>query len=153
MNKSWIAHYMNIYGGHCESDDNSFRAYDADGKLRVCVQKGGDGGWHDVSEQMGLADRHDLSPIPKDSRIYKVGKNGCIEKDELHEERAGMRDGFAKDGKVLSCEALKAEGLRFDEKQNVIGKIEKKSEPAPVVAKHQEIAKNDFKKGSKQAEA
>jgi len=117
--KSWKVHYMNKYpGGHCESSECCFKAYDKDGKLRVALEKGGDGGWHDRSEEYGLSCRHDLSPIPKDSRVHKV-VDGKIGRDDLGDERESLREEFMKDGKVLSCEELSKKGFAFDDKQKV----------------------------------
>lgn len=117
MNKSLQVHYMNKYpGGICEANDAGLRAYDADGKLRVCLQKGGDGGLHDVSEEMGLPDRHDLSPIPKDSRVYKV-IGGKIARSEEADEREKSSKQYHRDGRVPSCEELQAEGWKFSKAQ------------------------------------
>lgn len=117
--KSLVAHYMNKYpGGHCEPSDAGFRAYDANGKLRVVLEKGGDGMMHDISEQYGLEDRHDLAPIPKDSRLFKV-RDGKVAKDELHDERMELHKEFVQDGKVLSCAELKEQGYAFCDKQTV----------------------------------
>jgi len=122
--KSLQVHYMNKYpGGYCEANDQGLRAYDADGKLRVCLQKGGDGGMHDVSEEMGLPDRHDLSPLPKDARVHKV-VGGKIGKSEEAEDRAEAAKKYVVDGRVPSCEELegpkKDTGWKFDKGHEMV---------------------------------
>lgn len=120
--KSWQVHYANKYpGGYCEASDHSFKVYDGAGKLRVCLTFGGDGQWHDRSEEFGLSDRHDLSPIPKDSRVKKV-VDGKIVDDEKAAERKELAKKFlSEDGsKVLSCKELSvAKKFSFDDKQRV----------------------------------
>lgn len=121
--KSWHVHYMNKYpGGHVESSDSSLRVYDADGKLKVSLVKNGAGQWVCNSEELGLEDKHDLAPIPKDARLYKLCKEtGKIIKDDLHDERKAGLTKFSKGaGKVLSCAEYQAAGdFKFDEKQRI----------------------------------
>lgn len=118
--KSLAVHYRNKYpGGHVEQSENSLRAYDAEGKLRVRLEKGGDGMMHDMSEADGLDDRHCLAPIPKDSRIHKV-RDGKISRDELADERENLKEEFVDEsGRVQSCEELKKQGYEFCPAQKV----------------------------------
>lgn len=145
--KSLQVHYLNKYpGGHVEASESSVRVYDVDGKLRLALNKGGDGMMHDMSEGMGLMDRHDLSPIPKDARLKKVNKAGHISDDDLAGERAELVGEFVRDGKVLSCDELTAEGYAFCEKQKV------QRRPSKEVAEMEAEAEVDApvaKKGSK----
>jgi len=146
--KSWHVHYMNKYpGGYCEESGSSFKVYNGEGKLVVAMDKGGDGMWHDKSEEMGLSGRHDLSPIPKDSRVHKVVK-GKIGRDDLADEREELRNEFERDGVIPSCEELEKEGFRFDEKQRVTKRPDAQAEAEEAEeAEGEEAAPK--KKGSK----
>ncbi|MDE2102144.1 MAG: hypothetical protein KGL39_33165 [Patescibacteria group bacterium] len=131
MNKSWHVHYLNKYpGGHVRSDESSLDVYAADGTHRVALRKSGQGNWVDRSEEMGLADRHDLAPIPKDARVHKLVPHVRVDKkgrehtvgekiglDEEADSRRALREGFMKDGRVMSCAEI---GLaKFDEDQRL----------------------------------
>jgi hypothetical protein len=107
--KAWHVHYLNKYpGGQVCSGEDYVDVYDADGAHRLAVRKNGAGQWSDVSEEMGLPDRHDLSPIPKDARVHKLQKDGKIGLDEKHEERRAAREKLVKNGKVASIEEAAA---------------------------------------------
>lgn len=143
--KTWKVHYLNKYpGGSVESSDSSFKVYNGKGKLVVALEKGGDGMMHDKSEEYGLEDRHDLSPIPKDSRVHKV-VNGKIGRDELADEREDLRAEFERDGKILSCEELQKEGFSFDEKQRVM----RRPDASQEIAGDEGDESKPVKKGSK----
>ncbi len=118
--KSLLIHYKNKYPAcQIRETDSSFDVYDVDGGHRVALRKTGAGQLVCQSEALGCIDRHDLSPIPKDARLWKM-KDGCVAKDEKHDERLPKMKEFLKDGKVLSCEELMASGYKFDDKQVVI---------------------------------
>lgn len=149
MNKSWHVHYQNKYpGGYCEESETSFKVYNGEGKLVVCMSKGGDGMWHDRSEEMGLSGKHDLSPIPKDSRVHKV-VGGKIGKDDLADEREELRNEFEREGRIPSCEELEKEGYRFDEKQRVTKRPDASDEAEASEEGEAEAAAPAKKKGSK----
>lgn len=75
--KPYIAHYMNKYpGGSVDSDGSSYlRAHDSKGRLRVSLVMGA-GSVQDNSKMVGALDSHNLSPIPKDCRVYCDGVDG-----------------------------------------------------------------------------
>ena len=106
--KPFVAHYMNKYpGGMVDSDaDTYLRAYDADGNLRVVLADGA-GSVQDRSRLCGAMDQHDLSPIPKDCRVYCDRTEGI----ELHSEAKARMEvaravAAAHNGKVPSVEEL-----------------------------------------------
>lgn len=149
--KSWHAHYMNKYlGGYCEESDTSFKVYNGEGKLVVALAKGGDGGWHDKSEEMGLSGKHDLSPIPKDARVHKI-VDGKIGRDEEADEREELRNEFERDGVILSCEELKKEGYAFDEKQRVTRRPSKEDQAESESASDEEVEAPKKKASKKKA--
>lgn len=117
---SWKAHYLNKYpGGSVEGSENSFRVYDADGKLRVSMEKSSSG-MECTSAQNGLSDAHDLAPIPKDSRIHKIVGNKVVRDDKADEREELKNEFLSEDGlKILSCAELKEKGYEFDDKQRV----------------------------------
>lgn len=119
--KSLTIHYMNKYPkGRVVSSDSSLDVYDVDGNHCVALRKNGAGMMSDVSEEMGCMHKHCLSPIPKESRLWKL-KDGKISQDEKAEERAkGMEAWLSEDGHVLSCEELSKDGkMKFDESQKL----------------------------------
>ena len=118
--KQWHVHYMNKYPqGRVHSSDSSMDVFDSEGVHCVALRKDGGGNLVDRSEELGCQDRHDLSPIPKDARLYKVcPKQGHIMKDEKFEERKSKVKDFMIGSKVGSCvEDLK--NMSFDEKQKL----------------------------------
>jgi len=134
--KSWQVHYLNKYpGGHVECSDSSLKAYNSEGKLCVAIEKGGDGGYHDRSEEYGLEGRHDLAPIPKDARVHKVS-GGKISRDEEADEREELAGEFLRDGRIASCDELKKEGYQFCDKQRVLRRpVEEKVASSDAPAK------------------
>ena len=119
--QAWVVHYKNKYPGCLvQASADSFDVYKGDEHL-LSISKNGAGQWCDESEALGLPERHDLSPIPKDSRVYKV-IDGKISKDEEAESRAELSKKFQdKEGKVHSCHDLqKAKLFTFDDKQRVV---------------------------------
>lgn len=125
--QSWIVHYKNKFPGCLvQASGDSFDVYSGDVHL-LSVSKNGAGQWADQSEILGLPERHDLSPIPKDARVYKV-KDGKISLDEKSEERKELSKKFQdKAGKVYSCEELSKAGLYvFDKEQRLVEVSEKK---------------------------
>lgn len=117
--KSWVVHYKNKYpDSRVVASDNSLDVYLKDGTHAVSIVKNGAGQWIDQSAEMGCRDRHDLAPIPKDSRVHKVVE-GCIGFDEKAEERKAARQKFMHEGRVLSCDELKKHGFQFCDKQKL----------------------------------
>lgn len=122
--KAWLPHYRNKYpGGSVRISEESVDVYNSAGEHVVAVRKDGGGSWCDRSEEFGCRDRHDLAPIPKDSRIFKIDAKGALVKDELAAEREPLVKNFVEGDKVLSCEELKkAKKFDFDEKQRVLSR-------------------------------
>lgn len=119
--KSLLVHYKNKYfGGEIRQGDDYLDVYDKDGRHCVALRKSGAGMMIDQSKELGCEHEHDLSPIPKDARLWKI-KDGKLAKDEQYDARLKQVEKFMEDGKVLSCEALeKAEKFKFDSKQVVL---------------------------------
>ena len=120
--KSWVVHYKNKYpGAQIRATEESFDVY-VGNDHKLSLRKSGAGGWSDVSEEMGCSEKHDLSPIPKDARIFKVLADGKIGKDERAEEREEFSAEVSKKygGKIPSVDELQKAGIgRFDEKQRL----------------------------------
>lgn len=115
---SYILHYKNKYpGGLVQSSASGLDVYDAAGNHCVALRRDGSGALVDQSAQLGCKDAHDLSPIPKDSRVFKLSKDGKIVEDEKAPARKTLREAFLKDGKILSCAEFGLE--HFDERQAV----------------------------------
>jgi hypothetical protein len=130
---SYAIHYRNKYpGGIVNESETSIDVYNASGNHCVALRKNGSGVWADHSERLGLPDRHDLSPIPKDSRVNKMHKDGTRGEDELASDRKNARNEFMRDGKVMSMAELKKEGYEFSEDGRVITRPAKQSESAPA---------------------
>lgn len=128
--KSLLVHYKNKYpGGRVQQSETSLEVFDKDGEPVVALRKNGANQLVDVSEEEGLRDRHDLAPIPKDARIFKV-IDGKIAEDDKAAERKTKRGKFlcARGAKVLSCAELAKMGFEFDEKQKLM------KEPAAAAA-------------------
>lgn len=126
--KSLYVHYKNKYpGGRVVMSDGSLDVYSKSGEHVVALRKNGAGQVVCVSEELGLRDKHCLSPIPKDSRVFKAvsqeHKPSKIGKDEKADEREQLAEEFlcpVHGDKVLSCEELeKNHGFKFDEKQRL----------------------------------
>lgn len=119
--KSLEVHYKNKYpGGDVEMSDDRLDVYDSEGVRRLALRKNGGGAMVDVSEELGLPDRHDLSPLPKQARLFKV-RDGKIVKDELYSQRLEELEKFCDGNRVMSCEEIQKQGkLRFDKDQNVM---------------------------------
>lgn len=119
--KVLAVHYKNKYpGSKVTISDSSLDVYDADGEHRVALRRAGSGQVICQSKEQGALDCHDLSPIPKLARVYKLDKSGAIVEDDQAAARKAARSQFMAKGKVLSCEELEAKGYVFDEKQNVV---------------------------------
>lgn len=121
--KSYVLHYKNKYPkGHVVSSENALDVYDKDGNYCVALRKNGAGQWVDCSEAEGAVDKHDLAPIPKDSRLYKEepGSAKIIKDDKFAEREKKYPKFLDKEGrKIMSCEELKKMGFEFDEKQQL----------------------------------
>jgi len=106
--KPYVAHYLNKYpGGSVDSDGETYlRAYDSEGKLRVVLALAA-GSVVDRSKMVGAKDCHDLSPIPKDTRVFCDLMHG-IERHREADAREEVARALAKkfEGRVPSVEEL-----------------------------------------------
>ena len=119
--KSLYLHYKNKYpGGQVHSTESSLDVYSASGEHVIAMRRDGSGSMIDQSEAFGLRDRHDLAPIPKESRIHKMvdGKIGLSEESEERKKSAMSFLCPDKKDVILSCDVLsKKHGFKFDDKQ------------------------------------
>jgi hypothetical protein len=117
--KSFKVHYMNKYpDAHITMSDDALDVYDADGEHRLAMRKNGAGQWVCVSEEMGASDAHDLSPLPKNARRFKLYSNGNIGKSEEYVERSQVAAKLMIENKVLSIKEYEKRGQTFDDKGN-----------------------------------
>lgn len=120
MDKNIVVHVKNKYPqAQVRADDQGLDAYSQDGEHILAIRKNGANQFVDQSAELGCRDRFDLSPLPKESRVFKVvdGKIGFAEEADARKE---SRKRYMKGDKVLSCEELKKEGWDFDERQREI---------------------------------
>lgn len=104
--KSYYVHCKNKFPtSEVSYSENRLEVY-KDGQLHICLEKNGHGQILDVSKELGLDGEFDLSPIPRDARIYKITKDGKVALDELHEERKAWVAENVKDGVVKSIVEL-----------------------------------------------
>jgi hypothetical protein len=122
--KPYIVHYQNKYpGGRVHSSESSLDVYCKDGLHRVALRKnGGSGALEDCSEEFGCVDRHDLDPLPKETRFRKLYKDGKIGNAEEFEERypaaceAAQHECGGK-GKVPSSSEVKAWNMKKEKEE------------------------------------
>lgn len=79
--KPLIVHYQNKYPlGVVVHSPNSLLVIEGN-RRKVYLERTHGGDWVDRSEEYGCDDRHDLSPLPRDTRAWKLAKEGKIEFD------------------------------------------------------------------------
>ncbi len=107
---SYVAHLKNKYpGAEVNASANAIDVRVA-GKHKIAMRSNAHGQLVDVSEEQGCEDRFDLSPIPRDSRVWKIDKkSGHVVRDEKAEERARLAKNFMIGDKVLSIKELQEE--------------------------------------------
>lgn len=121
MQKGWLAHYKNKYpGGKVEFSEDKLDVFNEDGDHCVALRRRGDGSVADCSEEYGCLDRHDLSPIPKNSRVFKLYIDGKVAPSEEAAERKKASAELLVGGKILSSEEYAKHGVEFDFKGNAI---------------------------------
>lgn len=111
----FVVHYKNKYPG-CRIDhsEDHLNVYDQEGNLKVAIKRGGGGALVDLGEQLGAADKHDVSPIPKNARVYKLTAENKIQLDEKHADRRPVAKALAEQfGKVPCIKTLKEKGFEF----------------------------------------
>lgn len=110
MSHPYVVHLKNKYPeGHVEGDDDRIDAYDAKGVHRVALRKNGAGQLLDKSEEFGLPDRFDLSPIPKESRVWKLKDGKCVPDELASQRRVSAKKLADQDGKVPSIKEIEDE--------------------------------------------
>lgn len=120
--KSLSVHYRNKYpGGKVIETEESLDVFDAKGDHCVALRKNGAGIMSCQSMALGCKHTHDLAPIPKDARLFKM-RDGKLSKDEKYEERVKAHKDFlcGDDSKVLSCAELSEQGYKFDASQKLV---------------------------------
>lgn len=119
--KSLLVHYKNVFpGGRVVATETSLDAYDADGNHRIALRTTGAGSLKDVGSEVGASDDHCLSPIPKNTRAYKLYKDGKVALSEEGAARLKMSAVLAVNGKVLSIEEYEKMEIQFDKEGNAI---------------------------------
>lgn len=114
--KSYIVHYRNKYpGGRVDASETSIDAYDSYGRHRVALRKNGAGQWICHSEEFGCLDRHDLAPIPKNSRVWKHYKDGKIGPSEEASERFEDSKLLHVNGRIPSLKEFQDRGAPVNE--------------------------------------
>ena len=117
--KAYAVHYRNKFpGGKVDFTEDKLDAYDSEGNHRVALRVAGNGQIVDVGSEVGASDQHCLSPIPKNARVYKLEKNGCIGMDEKASERKEVAKKLLVGGKILSIEQYREMGVDFDQQGN-----------------------------------
>lgn len=128
--QSWKVHYKNKYPGcSIRESESSFDVYSKSGEHLISVRKNGAGQMLDMSEADGLPERHDLAPIPRDARVFKV-MGGKIAHDDKAKAREKAREEFVRGEKVASCDELSQEGYEFSAKGDVSLRPSKKAHKA-----------------------
>lgn len=118
--KSFFIHYKNKYpGGHVDYSHDRLDAFNKDGEHCVALRVNGAGQVYDASQEFGCRDHHDLSPIPKMTRLYKADEKGHVIQVAEYDARLKAMPEFLDTDRVMSCEELTAKGYEFDAKQLV----------------------------------
>lgn len=135
--KSWLIHYTNKYpGGRVDVLQRDIVVFCAQGKKRVQLWKNGVDMWVDVSADHLCLDRHDLAPLPKEARAFKLYGDGSVGKAEEYEERIKVCQALASHpiggpGKVPSVDELsKAAKAKKEPAQSVQAALEPPKDPA-----------------------
>lgn len=88
MFKAYAVHYKNKYPkSQTRFDENSLDVFSENNRHLVAVRKTGAGSIKDCSKELGCFEEHDLSPIPKQARCYKLYADGNIGLAEEYDER------------------------------------------------------------------
>lgn len=117
MSKSLVVHYKNKYPGHIVlAKEDSLDVYSLSGEHKVALRKDGSGNLICQSAEHGASDCHDLSPIPKNARAWRLADDGSIEPVKEFEARKKVGETLSKEfgGKVPSLEELEAKGYEFE---------------------------------------
>lgn len=86
--KAYVVHLKNKYPDCIvRSTDSSLDVHAQDGTHVIALRTNAHGQMIDMHEEYGTEEKFDLSPIPKESRAFKLYANGMIGKSEEHEDR------------------------------------------------------------------
>lgn len=87
--KSLQVHYKNKYPKcQVKFSETSFDVFDQSGEHHlISLNKNGAGQIVCNSESDGCFEKHDLSPIPKEARVYKLYKDNKVAPSEEYDER------------------------------------------------------------------
>ncbi|MFN3453528.1 MAG: hypothetical protein ACK41T_01110 [Pseudobdellovibrio sp.] len=128
--KHLVVHYKNKYPGcHVDYSEDKLDVHGGDGML-VSLRKNGYGLIVDMSSENGAVDKHDLNPIPKNARVFKLYEDGRIGKSEEAEEREKAIKSIHVNGKILSIAEYKAQKDLYDVSDK--GEVTKKVKAQPV---------------------
>ena len=117
--KHFAVHYMNKYPGAIVThSENQLDVLSSEGLL-VALRRNGHGMIIDAGAECGASDKHDVSPIPKDARVFKLYADGSVKKSEEAAERLVSAKKLAVDGKILSISEYQAKGYKFSDKGEV----------------------------------
>lgn len=155
MWKSYQVHYKNKYPKcQVKYSETSFDVFDYSGEHHlVSLRKNGAGQVVDVSEEHGCFEKHDLSPIPKESRRYKLYPSGKVAPSEEYIERKKWMEEnhklsahgypYIEDEKTFEKNRVAAESqLRREEAEaRALAKAEVKA--LPPVVKEEELSLSD----------
>ena len=118
--KHFAVHYMNKYpGATVMHNENQLDVLSSQG-CHVSLRRNGNGMIIDAGADCGAIDKHDVSPIPKDARVFKLYDDGSVKPSEEAPERKASAKKLAVEGKILSIEEYKKLGYKFSEKGEVI---------------------------------
>lgn len=119
--KHLAAHYMNKYPSAVVMfDEKKLDVLGSDG-LKVALRTNGHGMIVDCGDECGASDKHDVGPIPKDARVFKLYPDGSLKMSEEGADRKASAKKLAIEGKILSIEEYKKLGYKFSDKGEVIG--------------------------------
>lgn len=133
--KSYAVHYLNKYpGSRVEFTETKLSVFSAVGLLLVAIILGGNGAIQDVGDELGAQDKHDLGPIPRNTRVHKLHATGKMGLDEEAAVRRQQAQALAVDGKILSIEEYKKLGHSVDRDGNVAPLETKTDSPQVTIA-------------------
>jgi hypothetical protein len=111
--KHQIVMFKNRFPGALVSaNGHGVYAHDKNGDVLCAVERDGLGRVVDAGSEHGAKFSMSQSPIPRNARVWKLGRDGKISKDEKASERESVARELASkfDGRVPSIEELKKAG-------------------------------------------
>lgn len=119
MDKSKLVHLKNKYPNcYVGVTGSCIEVIDANNNVIVSLAKNAHGEYADRKDEVGALHAFDLSPIPREARLFKLHKDGKVGKDESYEERKAKSQKLCDDfGYVPSIVQLKALKLWDDQKE------------------------------------